>query len=54
MNRWLQTKRYTCPGCGTSYLHDKAHRHACFECPQRPTRKKLGLIGKTYELMAGR
>lgn len=35
MNRWLQTKEYECPQCGAIYLHDKAYRHACFECPAR-------------------
>jgi hypothetical protein len=32
---WLQRKQYVCPGCGISYLHDAAHRHACHECPER-------------------
>jgi hypothetical protein len=35
MNRWLQTKTYTCPACGARYLHDKAHHHAVFLCPAR-------------------
>jgi len=35
MNPWLQTKRYECPDCGATYLHDKAYRHAAFECPAR-------------------
>lgn len=39
MNRWLQTKYYTCPACGTRYLHDTAYRHVLFECPQRPAPK---------------
>jgi hypothetical protein len=33
VNHWLQTKRYECPDCGATYLHDKAYRHACFDCP---------------------
>lgn len=35
MNRWLQTRLYTCPKCGMSYVHDKGYRHALFECPKR-------------------
>jgi len=33
MNYWRQRRTYTCPDCKTVYLHDKAYRHACFECP---------------------
>lgn len=36
MNRFLQTKRYHCPKCGVSYLHDQAHLHTVSECPARP------------------
>lgn len=39
MNRWLQTKRYRCPSCQAGYLHDRAHRHHCYECPARPKPK---------------
>lgn len=35
MNLWLQTKQYECPACGVTYLHDKAYRHASFDCPKR-------------------
>jgi hypothetical protein len=35
MNRWLQTKQYTCPCCGARYVHDRAYQHGCFECPNR-------------------
>lgn len=35
MNRWLQTKEYTCPDCGVKYLHDKAFWHAVYYCPKR-------------------
>jgi|CXWL01.1.fsa_nt_gi hypothetical protein len=35
MNPWLQTKRYECPACGVTYLHDKSYRHASFECSRR-------------------
>ncbi len=41
MNRWLQTKQYECPQCGARYLHDKAYRHSCFECPKRHGRVKM-------------
>lgn len=33
MNRWLQAKTYRCPSYGATYLHDKAHPHAAYECP---------------------
>ncbi len=35
-NRWIQTRRYRCPNCHTLYLHDHAHRHQCYECPNQP------------------
>lgn len=55
MNRWQQTKRYTCPACGASYLHDRAHHHAVFHCPARPTpRPRSVFVGKTYEPKVGR
>jgi predicted RNA-binding Zn-ribbon protein involved in translation (DUF1610 family) len=56
MNRWLQTKRYQCPSCGAIYLHDRAHHHAVFECPNRPTMvtRRLVLVMKVYEPKAGR
>jgi hypothetical protein len=40
MNRWLQTRLFTCPKCRASYLHDKAYFHALFVCLRRdpPTR----------------
>lgn len=39
MNLWRQTKRFVCPRCKAPYLHDKAHKHHCYECPKRATRK---------------
>ena len=35
MNHWLQKKRYACPRCGATYLHDKGYMHAVFLCPKR-------------------
>ena len=34
MNRWLQSRIFTCLKCGVSYLHDHAYRHQ-FQCPMR-------------------
>jgi hypothetical protein len=44
MNRWLQTKQYTCRACGASYLHDKGYRHALFVCLKQdlPKRREGG------------
>ena len=52
MNRWLQTKQYTCSGCGVSYLHDQACRHACFECPMRPVVQAAIMAGRSLKLKA--
>lgn len=55
MNRWLQTRIYACRACGAQYLHDKAHRHAVFMCPNRPMPiLKSVLVGKFYRSEAGR
>ena len=35
MNRWLQTKRYRCSGCGVRCLHDQMYLHVVFHCPKR-------------------
>lgn len=35
MNRWQQTKIYTCDKCHAEYLHDQGHAHACYYCPKR-------------------
>lgn len=40
MNRWLQTKQYTCSKCAASYLHDKAYEHVGFRCPERENVKQ--------------
>lgn len=42
MNRWLQTKQYTCPACGARYVHDRGYAHAGFECRFRlaPTNRQ--------------
>lgn len=51
MNRWRQTKRYRCPKCNASYLHDEAHFHHCYACPARPLSKPKArpvFVGKTY------
>ncbi len=34
MNRWLQTKIFTCPKCSATYTHDRAYRHSLFACPK--------------------
>lgn len=49
MNRWLQSQIYACSRCGTSYLHDKAHQHACFECPARPVVPRPVPVEQVYE-----
>jgi predicted amidophosphoribosyltransferase len=54
MNRWSQTKQYTCPRCGASYLHDLRHQHHCFECPFRPMQWRPVLLMKIYEPRIGR
>lgn len=55
MNRWLQTKSYACRTCEARYLHDKAHHHAVFECPNRPMPKKRPVLpAKTYRPECGR
>jgi transcription initiation factor IIE alpha subunit len=40
MNLWKQTKLYTCPKCGASYVHDRAYAHQLFQCPKRDTAKR--------------
>jgi len=37
MNRWLQTRLFTCPKCGARYLHDRGYFHALFQCGRRTT-----------------
>jgi len=55
MNRWLQTRIFTCRACGAQYLHDKGHPHAAFECPARPMPiQKPAPEGKAYRPEAGR
>lgn len=44
MNRWLQSKEYTCPDCKAVYLHDKGHEHACYYCPARHELKKPNTV----------
>ena len=47
---WKQTKLYTCFRCRQSYLHDRMHRHAQHECPERPQARLQRALegGKTY------
>ncbi len=52
MNHWLQEKRYQCPQCGATYLHDKAYRHASYTCPVR-TVKRVGPAKMTAERVSG-
>jgi transcription initiation factor IIE alpha subunit len=35
MNRWLQTRVFTCPRCQETYMHDRAYRHQLFQCAKR-------------------
>lgn len=35
-NHWRQTKRYRCPSCRATVLHDESHAHYSYECPARP------------------
>jgi ribosomal protein L37AE/L43A len=35
MNKWQQRKKYQCPSCEATYLHDRAYFHALFRCPGR-------------------
>jgi hypothetical protein len=35
MNRWLQTRQFTCPKCQATYTHDRAYAHQLFQCPHR-------------------
>lgn len=56
MNVWLQSKQYRCPKCLTTYLHDHAHAHHCYECPSRPAAMKQQWLeqGRVYEPVSGR
>ena len=44
MNRWLQTKEYTCADCKAVYLHDKGRNHACYYCPARHEPAKVSTV----------
>lgn len=49
MNRWLQSKEYTCQHCGARYVHDRAYEHSLFRCPRREDRmlsKSVNLLRK--------
>lgn len=55
MNYWLQTKLFACTACGAQYVHDKAHHHAVFMCPNRPMpNRKPVLVEKVYRPECGR
>lgn len=41
MNRWLQTREFTCPDCKAVYLHDRGHAHSRYQCPERHEPVKL-------------
>ncbi len=44
MNRWQQTKIYTCDKCYAEYLHNKGHEHACYYCPKRHEPVKVNTV----------
>jgi transposase-like protein len=52
MTRWRQAKRYRCPHCGMTYLHDQGYAHTLFFCLARLMR--LVLITTSSELRIGK
>jgi len=51
MNRWLQTRLFTCSKCRANYLHDHAYRHELFNCLNRidrPTSENAFLNRLSY------